>query len=165
MSTELFQGLVQVPAFPPPGGLVDTLGAGDTFNAMVIAALTGFFTTLPNGLFTRLPTGYFTRLLLDTSPFTIPSSHPLNLPSSLLAPAPTFLQVIGCLASGLGLPASVRAACQVAKLIKNSLKYGSKKKCSKRSSQPFFSEHLNVLKLQSHKNVGPDHLPAHIFLF
>ena len=27
------------PAFPPPGGVVDTLGAGDTFNAAVIGAL------------------------------------------------------------------------------------------------------------------------------
>ena len=27
------------PSFPPPGGLVDTLGAGDTFNAAVIHSL------------------------------------------------------------------------------------------------------------------------------
>ena len=29
------------PAFPPPAGVVDTLGAGDTFNAAVIGALAG----------------------------------------------------------------------------------------------------------------------------
>jgi len=35
----LKEGLVISPAFPPPGGVVDTLGAGDTFNATVIGCL------------------------------------------------------------------------------------------------------------------------------
>ena len=62
MLTKLFQGLVQVPAFPPPGGLVDTLGAGDTFNATVITAPTGFFTRLPPGYFTTFPPVYIITL-------------------------------------------------------------------------------------------------------
>ena len=33
------QGLVSCDAHPPPGGVVDTLGAGDTFNAAVIGCL------------------------------------------------------------------------------------------------------------------------------
>ena len=33
------QGLMSADACPPPGGLVDTLGAGDTFNAAVIGCL------------------------------------------------------------------------------------------------------------------------------
>ena len=32
-------GLLQCPAHPPPGGVVDTLGAGDTFNAVVVGSL------------------------------------------------------------------------------------------------------------------------------
>ena len=32
-------GLVSCAACPPPGGVVDTLGAGDTFNAAVIGCL------------------------------------------------------------------------------------------------------------------------------
>jgi len=35
----LEEGLIISPAFPPPGGVLDTLGAGDTFNAAVIGCL------------------------------------------------------------------------------------------------------------------------------
>jgi len=35
----LEEGLITSPAFPPPAGVVDTLGAGDTFNATVIGCL------------------------------------------------------------------------------------------------------------------------------
>ena len=33
------QGLTSCHAHPPPGGVVDTLGAGDTFNAAVLGCL------------------------------------------------------------------------------------------------------------------------------
>ena len=33
------EGFFRCPAFSPPGGVVDTLGAGDTFNAVVIGCL------------------------------------------------------------------------------------------------------------------------------
>ena len=36
---EAGQGFFMCPAFSPPGGVVDTLGAGDTFNAAVIGCL------------------------------------------------------------------------------------------------------------------------------
>ena len=35
------EGFFICPAFSPPGGVVDTLGAGDTFNAAVIGCLAG----------------------------------------------------------------------------------------------------------------------------
>ena len=38
---EAGEGFFMYPAFSPPGGVVDTLGAGDTFNAEVIGCLAG----------------------------------------------------------------------------------------------------------------------------
>ena len=35
------QGFFMCPAFSPPGGVVDTLGAGDTFNGAVLGCLAG----------------------------------------------------------------------------------------------------------------------------
>ena len=38
---EAREGFFKCPPFSPPGGVVDTLGAGDTFNAAVIGCLAG----------------------------------------------------------------------------------------------------------------------------
>ena len=43
---EAGQGFFRVQPFSPPGGVVDTLGAGDTFNAAVIGCLASGLTLI-----------------------------------------------------------------------------------------------------------------------
>ena len=100
------QGLITSPAFPPPAGVVDTLGAGDTFNATVIFV--------------------FANVDIAISPYVSVLSEFTNFQKELL---PAQLQnssmnsvkicksikVIGCLAAKRTLAFSVKTACQVRK--------------------------------------------------
>ena len=100
------QGLITSPAFPPPAGVVDTLGAGDTFNATVIFLAVNIEVIISPYVSVLSELFNFQKELLSVQ-LQNSSMNSVKLCKSL--------KVIGCLAAKRTLTFSVETACQVRK--------------------------------------------------
>ena len=100
------QGLITSPAFPPSAGVVDTLGAGDTFNATVIFLAVNIEVIISPYVSVLSELFNFQKELLSVQ-LQNSSMNSVKLCKSL--------KVIGCLAAKRTLAFSVKTACQVRK--------------------------------------------------
>ena len=100
------QGLITSPAFPPAAGVVDTLGAGDTFNATVIFLAVNIEVIISPYVSVLSELFNFQKELLSVQ-LQNSSMNSVKLCKSL--------KVIGCLAAKRTLAFSVKTACQVGK--------------------------------------------------
>ena len=100
------QGLITSPAFPPPAGVVDTLGAGDTFNATVIFLAVNIEVIISPYVSVLSELFNFQKQLLPAQ-LQNSSMNSVKICKSF--------KVIGCLAAKRTLAFSVETACQVRK--------------------------------------------------
>ena len=101
------QGLITSPAFPPAAGVVDTLGAGDTFNATVISIFANVDIIISPYVSVLSELINFQKAFLSAAQLQNSSMNSVKICKSL--------KVIGCLAAKRTLAFSVKTACQVRK--------------------------------------------------
>ena len=101
------QGLITSPAFPPAAGVVDTLGAGDTFNATVIFLAVNIEVIISPYVSVLSELINFQKEYLSAAQLQNSSMNSVKICKSI--------KVIGCLAAKRTLAFSVKTACQVRK--------------------------------------------------